>query len=239
MKRTALILVLLAFSCPAFAGQNDHAVLFREDFKTLDDWKPYTFPYPKIRKHTIYSIEKHGSGKSCLRAESDDAASAIYRVAPFNVAEYPKARWRWKVSNVYQKGDSRTKAGDDYPIRIYVMFEYDPEQAGVGERLLYGLAKARFGEYPPQASLCYVWASREEKDRILTSPYTDRVKMVLLRMGTKDVGTWQDEEVNILEDYRKAFATEPPSRARIAIMNDSDNTHESAVSWVDYIEVFR
>lgn len=237
MKRSIIILwSIVAFAATAIA--QDRTVLFREEFNSLGDWQLYTFPYPKIRKHTVYSIETNGS-ESVLRAKSADAASAIVHAKVFNVAEYPKARWRWKVSNIYRKGDSRAKAGDDYPIRIYLMFEYDPEKAGVGERAAYGLAKMRFGSYPPQSSLCYVWASKEEKDRIITSPYTDRVKMVLLRMGPKDVGTWQEEEVNILEDYRTAFGTDPPVRARIAIMNDSDNTGESAVSWVDYLEVFK
>lgn len=63
--------------------------------------------------------------------------------------------------------------------------------------------------------------------------------MVLLEKGPAKVGTWVDEEIDILADYQKAFATKPPSRARIAIMNVSDNTGESSVSWMDYIEVFK
>jgi ArsR family metal-binding transcriptional regulator len=94
-----------------------------------------------------------------------------------------------------------------------------------------------YGEYPPHSSLSYVWANREDPETIVTSPYTDKAKMVLLEKGQNKVGTWQDEEVNILEDYQKAFGTKPPARARIAVMNDSDNTGESSVSYVEYIEV--
>jgi hypothetical protein len=47
-----------------------------------------------------------------------------------------------------------------------------------------------------------------------------------------------DEEIDILTDYQRAFGTKPPARARIAIMNDSDNTGESSVSWMDHIEVY-
>ena len=50
---------------------------------------------------------------------------------------------------------------------------------------------------------------------------------------------WQDEEINILQDYRSAFGKEPPSIASIAIMNDSDNTGQQSVSYIDFIEVFR
>jgi hypothetical protein len=48
-----------------------------------------------------------------------------------------------------------------------------------------------------------------------------------------------EEEANILEDYTKAFGAAPPAIASIAIMNDSDNTGESSVSYVDYIEVYK
>jgi hypothetical protein len=37
----------------------------------------------------------------------------------------------------------------------------------------------------------------------------------------------------------KAFGEDPPSVANLAIMNDSDNTGESAVSYIDYIEIYR
>ncbi len=236
MKRSAILILLSIFAFAATVAAQDRTVLFREDFVTLDNWKPFFFP--KIQKHSVYAIEKIGS-ESFLRAESNASASAIVYKDSFSVFEYPKARWRWKVNNIYTKANPRAKTGDDYLIRIYVMFEYDLEKAGFGDRVLYGLAKARFGEYPPHSSLSYVWSSKAEKERIITSPYTERAKIVLLRMGEKDVGTWQEEEVDMLEDYRKAFGTDPPARARIAIMNDSDNTGESSVSWVDYIEVYK
>jgi hypothetical protein len=37
----------------------------------------------------------------------------------------------------------------------------------------------------------------------------------------------------------KAFGIKPPARARIAVMNDSDNTGESSISSMEHIEVFR
>ncbi len=38
---------------------------------------------------------------------------------------------------------------------------------------------------------------------------------------------------------RKAFGKEPPSKAGIGIMNDSDDTGESSVSYIELIEIFR
>lgn len=231
--RTLLaVLVMLLASLAAYAA--DRTVLFREDFDTLDNWKPFTFP--KIKTHSTYTIERDGDHSS-LRAESKASASAIVYKEEFDVYQDPKVRWRWKVQNIYRKADATTKAGDDFPIRIYIMFVYDPDTAGFGAGIKYGFAKALYGEYPPHSSLNYVWSSKEHPERVLTNPYTDRAKDILLRKGPALVGTWQDEEVDVLADYQEAFGTKSPKKARIAIMNDSDNTGESAVSWVEFIEV--
>jgi hypothetical protein len=228
---------VLAVMLAAFpAAAEEQAVLFREDFATLDNWKPFSFP--KIKTHSTYTIE-HDGGRHVLRAESNASASAIVYGKSFDVFRYPKASWRWKVKNLYAKGDVRSKAGDDYPIRVYIMFEYDPEHAGVMDRITYGIARKLYGEYPPHSSLSYVWASKDDAERFVVSPYTDKAMMVLLESGPAKAGTWVDEEVDILADYEKAFKARPPARARIAVMNDSDNTGERSVSWMEYIEVLR
>ena len=232
-----IMLMLLPASMPSSApGSDGRDVLFREDFNSLDNWKPFFFP--KIKKHSTYTIERNGQGH-ILKTESSGSASALVYRDSFNVYEHPRVKWRWKVDNVYKKGDARTKKGDDYPIRVYIMFEYDPEHAGAFEKIKYGLARSIYGEYPPHSSLSYVWANKDEPDRFLTSPYTSKAKMVLLEKGAQKIGAWQDEEINILDDYQKAFGVKPPARARIAVMNDSDNTGESSVSYMEYIEIFK
>jgi hypothetical protein len=236
MNMSVLIctLAFLFASSPASAG--DRQVLFREDFSTLDNWKPFFFP--KIKSHSTYTIECDGD-KHVLRAESHASASAIVYKDIFDVYEYPRAKWRWKVKNIYARADVRSKEGDDYPIRVYIMFAYDPEQAGAFERIKYGFAKALYGEYPPHSSLSYVWSSKDDPETFIISPYTDKAMMVLLEKGPTKVGTWVDEEIDILADYQKSFKSNPPGRARIAIMNDSDNTGESSVSYLEYIEVYK
>ena len=210
-------------------------VALREDFNNLENWKPLNFP--KIERHSEYAITLDNAGKRILTARSNASASGIIFKGSFNPYQHPTLRWRWKVDNVYSKADSRTKQGDDYPLRVYVIFEYDPAKAGLAQRAKYGLAKQLYGEYPPLASLSYVWASRNIAESFFDNPYTDRAKMIPLRSGTGQLGHWVEEEVNILADYRRVFGEEPPESASLAIMNDSDNTGEAAVSHLDFIEV--
>jgi hypothetical protein len=230
-----LFLALLALGIAPSAAQQRN-VVFREDFEHLDNWRPLHFP--KIEKHTIYGIESK-DGEHYLRAESQSSASGLVYKGTFNAYDYPKLRWRWKISNIYEKADGRTKTGDDYPIRLYVLFEYDPQRAGPLDRVKHGLAKAIYGEYPPHSAINYVWSSVVWDVPFISSPRAKKVKVVALESGAKKVGTWQDEQVDILEDYRRMFGAEPPAKASLGIMTDSDSTAQHAVAFIRFIEVYR
>jgi hypothetical protein len=210
--------------------------LFREDFDTLENWRPLYFP--KISRHSTYTTEANGS-ESFLKAESKASASALVYKQEFNVYDYPGVRWRWKVSNVYVDADPEKKSGDDYPVRVYIMFKYDPKTANTIDKVKHGIARSLYGEYPPHSTLSYIWANRTEQKAIITSPYTDKARLIALEKGNGKAGMWQDEEINILQDYKRAFGADPPSLASIAIMNDSDNTGQQSVSYIDFIEVFK
>lgn len=236
ISRSVFLFLLSSLCLFILAYAQDKEILFREDFNDLENWKPLYFP--KIKKHTVYTVEKN-DGESFLKAASEASASAIVWKKEFNVYEYPLAGWRWKVEDLYKRADPHRKYGDDYPIRIYVLFKYDPERASFFGKVKFGMMKKIYGEYPPDSTLNYVWASTENIERIFSSPYTDRSRIVVLEKGAKNAGMWMTEEANILEDYMEAFGRKPPATASLAIMNDSDDTGESSVSYVDFLEIYR
>jgi Protein of unknown function (DUF3047) len=222
-------LMLVCQNRPIVFGEE--IVVLNETFNTLENWEPFYFP--KISAHSTYTLtEDH-----VLKTESRGSASAIIFKTPFNVYQYPRLTWRWQVENIYQKGDAAKKSGDDYPLRLYVMFAYDPAKAGLGKKFKYTTAKILYGKYPPHSTLNYIWANREQAARILTNPYASEAKMIVLQQGEKKIRTWQAERVNILDDYRQVFGEDPPVMARLAIMNDSDNTGEHSISFIDDIKI--
>ena len=236
MTRTAkTFLFLVILLLPALATAQGQ-VLLREEFNDLANWRPVTFP--KIKEHSQYTVENQGRER-VLRAESRAAASAIVYRNPFHVYEYPRLRWKWKVENIYEKGNARSKEGDDYPLRIYVLFEYDPAKAGILGKAKHELGKRLFGEDLPLSTLLYIWANREDENGMITNAYTSDAKMIVLQKGKKNLGRWIVEERNILDDYRWAFGADPPAMATLGIMHDSDNTKEASVSYVGFIEVYR
>jgi len=233
----AIILILLTAlaDIPSHAepGMGNSPGLY-EDFNELEQWEGLYFP--KIKEHSSYSTGSAG-GTTYLIANSSASASALVLKREIDVYGTPRIIWRWKVGGVYEKGNLRTKEGDDSPLRVYVMFEYDPERAGAGMRLKYAIAKAIYGQYPPHASLNYLWASSVPEGTELRSAYTERSGMIVMRSGPSRAGQWITEEADMVEDYRRVFGEDPPRRARLAVMNDSDNTGEASVSYMDFIKI--
>jgi hypothetical protein len=235
-KSVCVLAVFVALSWIASAAYASDCAVIRENFTNLDNWKPLCFD--KSKKDTLYSASDE-NGITCLQAKSDGTSSAILYKKEFNVYQYPVVRWRWKVSNIYSKGDIGKKADNDAPARLYVMFKYNPEKAGFFTRLKYSFAKKIYGQYPPRYALCYVWANRSHKERIITSPGFGAIKYIILETGSGEAGKWRQERVNVLDDFRKAFGKEPPATAAISFMNDSDNTGGSSTAWLSSLEVMQ
>jgi hypothetical protein len=230
-----IFLVISILLASAVIGLSEKRVFFREDFNNLKNWKPLYFT--KIKRHSSYTIERKGDERY-LRAESNSSASGLIFKREYDVYKYPYLEWRWKVDNVYKKGDARSKAGDDYPIRVYVLFKYDPEKASLPEKIRYNSARLLYGRYPPHSGLSYIWANKSHSDYIITNPYSEKTKMILLQLGASHVGQWMTEWIHVLSDYRRAFGENPPPRASLAIMNDSDNTGEKSLSYIDYLIIY-
>lgn len=226
----SVLLFLLIPAGSLTAGE----VYLDEEFTSLDRWEPFHFS--NIENHSSYSLVSF-EGRSALKGVANNSASAMLLKRWFNVYEYPLLAWRFQVSNIYKKGDARKKDGDDYPVRLYVMFKYDPAKASFAEKIQYELAKALDGKYPPHSSLNYIWANREQAADIIISPYSSRSLMIPMVKGGKLVGTWVEHRTNIVEDYKKAFGESPPVMAKIAVMSDADNTGESATAYIDYIRI--
>ena len=192
-----------------------------------DGWKPLIFT--KIPKHTSYEVVKDG-GVTIVKAVSDASASGLIKPVVIDPKEYPIVRWRWKIDNVLQHSDVALKEGDDFPARLYITFEYDPDKVSFGKKLKFKAGQVLFGDIPI-AALNYIWETKTPVGTIVENAYTDFAKMVIVESGAQKVGMWIDEERNIYEDYKKAFGEEPPMINGVAIMSDTDNTKEQVTAY--------
>lgn len=196
------------------------------------NWEPLKIK--KIDRLTCYDWSPR---ERAIHAVSSASASGLIYRLDHSAADFPLLRWRWRVPRAIPGGNEKSKAGDDYAARLYVTFRYDPAKAGRGTRIKYGLAKKLYGEYPPHSGINYIWANWLPKGEATPNAYTDRVMMLAVRSGDSEAGDWITEERNILEDYRRLFAEDPPPVAGVAIMTDTDNTGSQAEAWYADIEL--
>jgi hypothetical protein len=161
---------------------------------------------------------------------SDASASGLTKEVRIDPKDYPIIRWRWRVENLLKHSDVNRKDGDDYPARLYVTFEYDPEKTSFSKKLKYKAGRTIFGDIPIGA-LNYIWETKTPIGTIVENAYTNFAQMIVVESGPQKVGTWVDEERNIYEDYKRAFGEEPPMINGVAIMSDTDNTKEQATAY--------
>lgn len=196
---------------------------------TLGDWAWQ--PVRSAKHATQYALVRdEETGKTVLEGVADGAAGALIYRFDANARATPLLKFGWKVGNLITSSDPKTKAGDDYSARIYVTFAYDPERATVREKAENSVAHMLYGETPPHAALAYVFTHKLATGTIVTSPYTQRVKKLVVDADPTSVGKWKQFERDVYEDYRKAFNEEPTRISGIAVMVDTDNTGERARS---------
>ena len=228
-----LLLCLLTGSELTYARtpENIEAGMFssaRPDEILPDGWQPLTFR--RIERYTDYSLVEEG-GIVVVKAVSDQSASGLTRAISIDPVEYPVIQWRWKVNNVLQKGDVKSKDGDDYPARVYITFAFDPDRASFVDRLQHEAAQFIQGQDVPYRAISYIWGSNVPAGTMIANAYTDKAMMFVVQGGSEKLQQWLTQERNVYEDYKKAFGEEPTMISGVAIMTDTDNTRESAVAW--------
>lgn len=77
------------------------------------------WPTRSFEGETRYSIVGK-SGQQVLQAEALGQASARYLERNIDLNATPYLHWCWQVNTTYPGLDETTKAGDDYPARVYV-----------------------------------------------------------------------------------------------------------------------
>ncbi len=232
LKHSAAALLLACVATTAWSQADRIAVGLFSALKPgaplPDTWKPLGVSGAKIL--TQYTLVDDG-GVTVLRADAKASASGVMRAMRVDPAVTPMLKWRWKVTNILQTSDMRTKEGDDYPARVYVMFDYPLEKLPFAERTKIRLARAMHDPHIPTATLCYVWDGKAPAGAMVESSYTSRVRMVVVESGAERVNRWLDVQRNVAADFKAAFGEEAPPVTAIAIATDTDNTGESATAY--------
>lgn len=225
MKNFKTILLIGIFSLNLFSE-----TLLKEDFNDMSAWESVKFE--KIERLSTYTTSSSG-----LLLESQNSASALRLKGKHDIKEFPIITLKWKATLCDIFGDPQSKSGDDYPLRLYVAWEYDPSEADWSEKVLYGILKLFYGEYPPKAALNYVMSPKKIEQTSFSSPYTDKVKVIPLDSCEEHLGKWAEHRINVIDDYTKLFGNTPSGKVTLGIMADSDNTKGKSSANIAYITI--
>lgn len=210
MKLQILSVALLLCVSQAFA-QADEIAVSRFATEGLKGWEAKSF-----KGTTEYRIVQE-DGRTVLRAHAKGAASGISKKLSFDPRAYRYLRWSWKVTDTIATGNERTKQGDDYAARVYVVFP------------------GRF--FWQMRAINYIWANKLPKGEFVPNAFTANAMLLAVQSGPAKAGQWVSEERDILADYRRMFGEEPPLAGAVAIMTDTDNTGAKATAWYGEISI--
>jgi hypothetical protein len=156
------------------------------------------------------------------------------------VAGAQQLAWSWRIELDNPATDPRTKQGDDHVVVVCALFDLPIGAVPFIERQLLRLARAFSGQALPAASLCYTWDARLPRDTVLMSPYTRRVRLIVLRGLGEPLQSWQHEERDLPRDFRRLFGDEsadvPPLLA-VVVAADADNTDGRSIALLRDIQL--
>lgn len=175
-------------------------------------------------------------GRTALRARARSSASGLARTLRVDPADYPILAWRWKALNLVARGGLASRESDDFALRLYVLFDLDPDLLSFADRMKISLARAFWGARLPLAALCYVWDGQAPAGTIAPNAYTDRVRMVVADSGSASLGRWVSHERDVAEDFRLAFGLPAPAITSVIVSADTDNTGETTEAYFGDVE---
>jgi len=198
-------------------------------------WQPLTFR--SIPTETTYRIDRDEGGHASLAAESRCGASGqILRLEQaVDLDRTPRLAWRWRIDAPLEgeaaNVDERTRAGDDFAARVYVLFPFDPERASMMQRLERAVGERLYGAEMPGATLSYVWPRAVASGTAWTSPARSEALLVAIEAPTRDgvAPGWREAVVDLRRDARERLGLAPGvGPVGVGLMTDADDTCTSA-----------
>ncbi len=204
-------IILLLFTCLSVYAEIRPVGQFSDGLVT--NWDEKSF-----QGHTQYSLViDRLLEKTVLQAHSQAGASGLIRKVDIDLTKTPYLNWSWRITKTIKDNSERSKDGDDYPARIYIV------TSG-------GLT------FWNTLAMNYVWSSNQDAGQHWPNAYYSTFHMVAIQSGSKLAGQWQYEKRDIRKDFKSYFGEDVKKVHIVAIMTDTDNTGNDLTSF--YGDIF-
>lgn len=202
-------------------------------------WRVFGVPGGKIPL-TDFSVVNL-QGRQVLRVEASRSYGNLVHDMPANASVAGlRLSWRWRLDEAADAADLRSRAHDDSPLKVCVLFDMALAKLGLMERNLLRIARLASAEKLPSATLCYVWDNKLSAETLLPSAYTNRVRIIVATGAAAQLGQWIEPSRDVAADFRRAFGAEsdtlPPVMA-VLVGGDADNTQAHSLGYVDALRL--
>jgi len=172
-------------------------------------------------------------GHRALRVEAESSYGNL--VHPLHRAmASAHLSWQWRVDEMNPRADLHERQGDDTTLKVCVMWDLPIDRVPFLERQVLRAARSHSDIELPAATVCYVWDPVLPVGTHLDSPFTRRLRYLVLRSGQDPLHHWTAERRDVAADFLALFgdeATSLPPIAGVAVGADTDNTRSHSVAY--------
>lgn len=217
---SVVVLIIFGLAATVFCLREDAVVVARFLSPELNNGVPPGWILDRKAGNPVFRLEWDGEAYALNLFSDRHSSFGISRPLRVNIRDYPYLNWRWKATRLPKGGDIRKAGANDQASQLYVAFT----PVGV---------QARFNA----PVVGYIWDNEAPKGLSVHSPYRflGKVRYIVLRNKTDELGRWQMEKRNVYEDYKRLFREikggEPQGPTQgIQIYINSQNTRSEAES---------
>jgi hypothetical protein len=195
-------------------------------------WAVLGLPHQK-KPYTRFSVVDL-EGKRALRMEADKSYGNLVHPLKLTVTSAHLA-WQWRVDEPLKDTDLREKQGEDIAAKVCTAWDLPLENVPFVERQTLKVARSASDVELPTATLCYVWDPVLAPQTRVDSPFTRRVRYIVLRGPNDPLKRWTPERRDIAADFLAVFGDEAktlPPLIGVLVGADADNTRQHSLAYV-------
>lgn len=173
----------------------------------------------EVFKTEQYKVAEE-KGQKFLRARYSKPPTTIIKRFRYEVKDFPYFSWRWRAHELPKGGNEMREEANDAAAGVYVYFQTKSGTAYI---------------------IKYTWSSSLQPGTIAKNPKWEEDFQTwthVMKSGTKKIGQWEKEKINVYEDFVRIFKSKtPPPVIGIGILTDADSTASTARADYDDFKV--
>ena len=211
LRRLNFVVIFSFLLSPNLKAENVNVFMFTEE-------ELLTLKVKNVRgadSKTKYSLGSNENG-NYLRAEAENAASAIGKDIKINLSITPYINITWKIEKDLSGINENSKKGHDYAARVFIV--------------------KKTGATPlSKRAMNYVFSSNNEINNNWPSPYTKKSIDYILSTTKENLNEWVTVKANVKEHFKKYHELDINEIDGVAIMTDTDNSKLKAIAYYQNI----